>query len=138
MIIGSEACVPVLKPMLTKDEKSADWARYALEGIPGDAVDKALIRAAADTSGRARIGILNSLGNRKSKAAVKTLARFTKNRDKAVASAAIAALGQIGGDDATDAVAKRARTMSRTTRTWRAQVSISRTAKEQGRKFSMN
>jgi HEAT repeat protein len=106
MIIGSEACVPLLGPMLTKDEKSADWARYALEGIPGDAVDKALIKAAAGASGRARVGILNSLGNRKSKSAVKTLAGFTKDQDKAVASAAIAALGQIGGDDATDAVAK--------------------------------
>ncbi|NUM52125.1 MAG: HEAT repeat domain-containing protein [Candidatus Hydrogenedentes bacterium] len=106
MIIGSEASVPVLEPMLTKDEKSADWARYALECIDGEAVDKALIKAATQTSGRARAGILNSLGNRKSKSAVSTLASFTTNQDKAVASAAIAALGQIGGDDAAQAIAK--------------------------------
>lgn len=105
-IIGTDATVPVLEPMLTKDEKSADFARYALENIPGDAVDKALIKAATATSGRARIGIINSLGNRKSAAAVNTIAGFTTDSDKAVSSAAIAALGQIGGDAPTAAVAK--------------------------------
>lgn len=105
-IIGTEASVPVLEPMLTKDEKSADFARYTRENIPGDAVDKALIKAATATSGRARIGILNSLGNRKSTSAVNTIAGFTTDSDKSVSSAAIAALGQIGGDEATAAVAK--------------------------------
>lgn len=106
MIIGSEASVPVLEPMLTKDEQSADWARYALENIDSNAVDKALIKASAQTGGRARVGILNSLGNRRSEDSVKTLASFTTDQDAAVASAAIAALGQIGGDDATKAIAK--------------------------------
>ncbi len=53
-MIGSEASVPVLAPMLVKDEQSADWARYALEGISGEAVDKALLDALTSVSGRAR------------------------------------------------------------------------------------
>lgn len=105
-IIGSEASVPVLAPMLTRDEQSADWARYALEGIASKEVDDALLDAVTKTSGRARVGIINSLGVRKTEAAVPVLVTFSNDSDPAVASAAIAALGLIGGDEAAAAVAK--------------------------------
>ena len=40
-VAGTEASVPALASMLT-DEKNSDMARYALERIPGEAVDEAL------------------------------------------------------------------------------------------------
>jgi HEAT repeat protein len=103
-IIGSDAAVSVLAPMLTKDEPSADWARYALEGISGDAVDQALIAAAQTNSGRSKVGMINSLGTRRSKAAVPALTPLIRDGDEAVAKAAISALGRIGGDEAAQAV----------------------------------
>jgi len=106
MIIGTEASVPVLAPMLTKDEQSADWARYTLENIEGNAVDEVLIDALTKTDGRARVGIINSLGNRRSADALGALAALTGDTDETVASAAIASLGLIGGDEAAAAVAK--------------------------------
>src|SRR5262245_24979935 len=38
--IGTDASVPVLSPMLTRAE-TAEWARYALGAIPGEAVNEA-------------------------------------------------------------------------------------------------
>ncbi|GMU92775.1 MAG: hypothetical protein AMXMBFR4_18330 [Candidatus Hydrogenedentota bacterium] len=104
-IIGSDAAVPVLAPMLTKDEQSADWARYALEGIPGDAAEQALIAAAQKNSGRSKIGVINSLGTRRCRAAVPALTPMIRDDDESVARAAIFALGQIGGDEAARALA---------------------------------
>ena len=54
--MGSEASVPVLAGMLA-DPKTADMARYALERIPGAAVDRALRDALAKTPAKTRIGI---------------------------------------------------------------------------------
>jgi len=105
-IIGTEATVPVLAPMLVKDEQSADWARYTLENIPAKEVDAALLDALTKTEGRARIGIINTLGVRKTADAVGPLAAMAGDSDAAIASAAIASLGLIGGDDATATVAK--------------------------------
>lgn len=104
-IIGSDAAVPVLAPMLTKDEQSADWARYALEGIPGDAADQALIAAAQKNSGRSKIGMINSLGTRRSTAAVPALIPMMRGGDESAARAAVSALGQIGGEEAAKALA---------------------------------
>ncbi len=39
-------------------------ARYALERIPGEAVNKALLAALPKAEGKAKIGIVNSLGER--------------------------------------------------------------------------
>ncbi len=100
-LIGTEDAVPTLAPMLT-DEKYSDMARYALEQIPGDAVDKALRDALDKTGGKVAIGIINSLGERRDKQAVKQLAKLLSNNDKEIAAAATAALGKIAGDKAAD------------------------------------
>lgn len=112
-IIGSEAAVPVFAPMLTKDEQGTDWARYALEGIAGKAVDDAFLDALTKVNGRARVGLINSLGIRKTQAAVSVLGTLTGDKDEPVASAALASLGLIGGDEATISSRKPARTFPR-------------------------
>ena len=68
-IIGTEQSVPALAAMLT-DEKTADMARYALERIPAEAVDDALIESLGKTSGNVKVGIINTLGERRNPKAV--------------------------------------------------------------------
>jgi len=104
-IIGTEQSVPVLAPMLTNQEYS-DMARYALERIPGEAVDKALLGAMGKAEGKAKIGIVNSLGERGYKPAAGEIAKLVDNSDKVLAGAAISALGKIGGPDALKALDK--------------------------------
>lgn len=104
-IIGTEKSVPTLASMLTGEETS-DMARYALERIPGKAVDDALRKALARTSGKIKVGIVNSLGQRGDKKAVSGISGLLAGSDKALAGAAAAALGEIGGPDATKALAK--------------------------------
>lgn len=63
-LIGSEACVDALKPMLA-DAKKADWARYALEVIPGAKVDAALKEALGKLDGDAKTGLEGTIAARK-------------------------------------------------------------------------
>lgn len=103
-VIGTDKSVPVLGGMLT-DEKYSNIARYALEGIEGKAADKAFIKALGKTSGKVQIGIVNSLGARRSEDSVRALAKLLDSSDPMVAQAAAAALGHIGGPDAAKAIA---------------------------------
>ena len=103
-IIGSGESVPVLSKMLTGEETS-DMARYALERIPGTAVNDALRRALRQAKGKPKVGIINSLGQRRDKRAVRALGRLVGNSDKTVAAAAAAALGHIADSRATEALA---------------------------------
>ncbi|HPC17404.1 MAG TPA: HEAT repeat domain-containing protein [Candidatus Hydrogenedentes bacterium] len=102
-LFADESAVPVLAGMLGSKETS-DMARYALERIPGEAADKALLNALAGAKGMVKIGIVNSLGVRRCEAAVKALAPLATDKDKAVAEAALAALGRIGGEKAVNAL----------------------------------
>lgn len=104
-IIGTDQSVPVLGSMLT-DEKLSDMARYALERIPGQAADKALIAALAKAKGNAQIGIVNTLGERGCRAAASDIAKLTGSSDQLLAGAALSALGKIGGADAAAALRK--------------------------------
>ncbi|MDT8302396.1 MAG: ThuA domain-containing protein [Sedimentisphaerales bacterium] len=104
-IIGTGQSVSVLANMLT-DEETSDMARYALERIPGTAVDEALRGALRKANGKPKIGIINSLGQRRDRRAVRALGRLVGNQDKAVAAAAAAALGQIADSRATAALAE--------------------------------
>jgi len=104
-IIGTEQSVPALAKMLTNDEYS-DMARYALERMPGQAVDEALRDALAKTSGKTKVGIINTLGERKASSASAALSSLIYDSDKMVSEAAASALGKIGGSAATSALAK--------------------------------
>ena len=103
-IIGTEQSVEVLGGMLA-DEKTSDMARYALERIPGTAVDDALRGSLRKAKGNAKIGIVNSLGQRGDKKAVRPLSRMVTGKDEALAAAAAAALGRIATPQAAKALA---------------------------------
>ncbi|HNS18953.1 MAG TPA: ThuA domain-containing protein [Sedimentisphaerales bacterium] len=98
-IIGTSQSAPVLAGMLTSEEYS-DMARYALERIPGEAADKAFLEALPKAQGKAKTGIVNSLGERECVAAAPAIAQLVDNSDKVLAGAAISALGKIGGPEA--------------------------------------
>lgn len=104
-VVGTEASVPVLASMLT-DEKVSDIARYALERIPGAAVDDALRQALSKAKGNAKVGIINTLGVRGDKKAVEALAGLVTDTNDTIAVAAVAALGRIDDKSATEAIAK--------------------------------
>ncbi len=104
-VAGTEASVPVLASMLT-DEKVSDIARYALERIPGQAVDDALRNELAKAKGTAKIGIINTLGVRGDKKAVDAMSKLAGDSNETVAIAAVAALGRIDDRMATLEIAK--------------------------------
>jgi type 1 glutamine amidotransferase len=104
-IIGTEQSVPTLSKMLV-DKKLSDMARYALERIPGNAVNEALRAGLAETSGKTKVGIINSLGERRDARAVSALGKLISDSDEIVAEAAASALGKIRGSRATEILAK--------------------------------
>lgn len=105
-IIGTEKSVPTLGKMLT-DEATCDMARYALQQIPGPVVNKALRDALSKTSGKTKVGIINSLGERGDTKAVPALEKLIMfDSDTMVIEAAISALGKIAGPEATKALEK--------------------------------
>jgi hypothetical protein len=88
------------------DGETSDMARYALERIPGTSVNEALRSALRKANGKPKIGIINSLGQRRDRRAVRALSRLVVDSDKTVAIAAAAALGQIADSRATKALAE--------------------------------
>jgi HEAT repeat protein len=102
-IMGTDASVPVLQDMLMNDE-TADMARYALERIPSQDVEQALLAALEKTDGRTRIGMINSLGKRGSKKSVKSLSALLEKSDQLTIQAAASALGKIDGSEAAKAL----------------------------------
>lgn len=104
-VIGTEQSVPVLAKMLT-DEETSDMARFALERIPSADVDSALREALPKTSGKPKVGIINSLGQRRDKQAVGALSKLVNDSDETIANAAVAALGQIADEQATKALSE--------------------------------
>lgn len=97
-IMGTEQSVPTLEKML-RNKETSDIARYALERIPGDAVDAALVKALKKTKGTVKIGVINTIGERRIQSATKELGKLVTKKDADVAKAAAAALGKIGTDE---------------------------------------
>ncbi|MBN2019319.1 MAG: HEAT repeat domain-containing protein [Sedimentisphaerales bacterium] len=104
-VIGTEASVAALAPMLTND-KYSDMARYALERIPGEAAGEALREALGAVSGSAKIGIINSIGVRGDKKAVGLLSGVISDFNQMASISAVAALGRIDDPCAVEAIAK--------------------------------
>jgi len=94
-IMGTNMSVPTLAKML-RNKETADIARYALERIPGEAVDAELIKALKKTKGAVKIGVINSLGNRQVVSAAGVLQKALGDKNADIAGAAAAALGKIG------------------------------------------
>ena len=103
VVCGTKEAVPVLAPLLL-DKDLASWARIPLEAIPDPACDDALREAMGKTQGRLLIGVINSIGVRRDGKAVGALVQKLKDADVEVASAAAAALGRIGGEQAAQAL----------------------------------
>jgi HEAT repeat protein len=101
--MGSEASVPALVAMLG-DPKTADVGRYALERIPGAAVDRALRETLPKSSGRVRIGIVNTIGVRRDPGAVSALRSIALGAQADEASAALDALAHIADSAAASAI----------------------------------
>jgi HEAT repeat protein len=98
-LIGSAASLPVLEAMLLKPE-TTDPARYALERIQGDDVDRALLAALDKTQGDMKRGIVSTLGNRAAALAVPAMEKLVNGNNTALAGDAVKALGKIGTADA--------------------------------------
>lgn len=94
-LVGGEENVPALAALL-KDKELGEMARYALQPIPGKAVDAALIQALGECRDSMKAGIVNTLGMRRSVGASDVLEALTSHRDPEIAGAARAALARIG------------------------------------------
>ncbi|MCC7492458.1 MAG: HEAT repeat domain-containing protein [Fimbriimonadaceae bacterium] len=92
---GGEACVPAVAKLLG-DPQLSDPARFALERNPSAAAGAALLAALGSTTGGVRVGVINSLGDRREPTSVGALGKLLANPDVATAQAAVTALGQIG------------------------------------------
>ncbi|MCL4218712.1 MAG: hypothetical protein KJ052_17145 [Candidatus Hydrogenedentes bacterium] len=93
-LIGTAQCVPVLAGMLSDPELS-DRARFALEAIPDASVDEALRTTLDSTDGNQRVGIINTLGERRDQKAVSVLSEMRHSPDKVLTTAVEAALRKI-------------------------------------------
>ena len=104
-VIGGKDAVPALAVLLA-DEKLNHMARYALETIPDESAEAALLDALSRLNGRPLVGVIGSLGVRKDAQAVKPLSGLLGAVDPDVAQAAARALGSLGTDDAAEAIQK--------------------------------
>jgi HEAT repeat protein len=100
--IATEKQVPVLALLLLAQPGSpeagvADAARGTLQVIPGPAADAALLDALGKTSGTVKLGIVESLGERRDIQAVHALIPLLNDSNAVTAGAAAAALEKIGG-----------------------------------------
>ena len=98
-IIGTKESIPVLKTLLS-EEKTADIALYALQRIHDSAADRALRELLSDAPQNIKIGIINTIGERKDKNAVNDLGRLVYNTHLQTAQSAITALGKIADENA--------------------------------------
>jgi type 1 glutamine amidotransferase/HEAT repeat protein len=108
-LVGTEKQVPAIAKMLT-DEKLSDAARFALELIPSVKADESLRQALDKTSGKDRIGIINSIGKRRDSKAVKALGKLLSDSDRQSAEAAAGALAKVGDAWAVPLLAQKAAT----------------------------
>ncbi len=92
--IGTKDSVAPLAALLG-DEKLAHMARYALEPIPGPAVDDALRDALGKLKGRLLVGVIGSIGVRRDIKAVDPLCKRLDDQDGDVVQAAARALGSL-------------------------------------------
>ena len=100
-LFGDVSIVQVIAPLLEKKE-TANLARYALESLSGDAVDAAFVNALKNAKGEVAVGLINSLGQRRSAMAVDIIKPFVMGVDAEVANAAMIALGNIGDKKAAE------------------------------------
>jgi HEAT repeat protein len=92
--LATEKQVPVLASLLlaqpgSPEAEVADAARSALEVIPGAAADAALLEALGKTSGSVKLGIVESLGERRASQAVRVLIPLLNDSDAVMVRGAL-------------------------------------------------
>ncbi|MFN3648177.1 MAG: HEAT repeat domain-containing protein [Armatimonadota bacterium] len=102
-VVGSAASVPTLAKLLG-DPVLTPMACFALERIPSAEAERALIQALERAPVGARVELIQTLGHRGSRGAVPHLAPLLRDAEASVRSAAIVALGSIGGPSAAAAL----------------------------------
>ncbi|MDO4586551.1 MAG: HEAT repeat domain-containing protein [Planctomycetia bacterium] len=101
-VYGTEAAIPALVAMLPNERLNFD-ARFALEAIPGQAVDQALQKAALELRGKTGAGVIDSIGVRRDRTAIPILKSILENNpDALVQKAVYATLGFIGTQEAAE------------------------------------
>ena len=100
--IASKEQVPVLGSLLVAPPGSpqaevVDEARAVLEAMPDPAAETALLAALEKTTGAVKAGIVESLGNRRSRRAASILIPLLDSSDPAIVGSAASALGNICG-----------------------------------------
>lgn len=97
--IGKDESVPVLVKLMSADDAHLrDYARRALEKNPDSSATEALLKELASAQDAAwKIGLINSLGQRRAEEAVEPISAALDDSDPPVASAAATALANIGG-----------------------------------------
>lgn len=105
IIASSDQSVPALSAMLA-DETTADMARFTLEQLNSPAADQTLREALTQLRGRALLGLIGSVGQRRDAAAATTLEKLAAHEDTTIAQAAVRALGMIGSPQALAVLSK--------------------------------
>jgi len=82
---------------LLGDEALGDFARLALEAIPDREAESALRAGLGRLEGRALVGVVNSLGEKRDPASIDALLPLAASADRDLAAAAAAALAKIDG-----------------------------------------
>ncbi|AQT69278.1 Cytochrome c551/c552 [Anaerohalosphaera lusitana] len=98
-VYGTEDSAGVLAGLLDDDELG-DVARYALERIPGESVDKVLVGELEGASGDQAVGLITTIGRRGIEGALSSVAAKLGSSDQKVQAAALIAIGRIGNRDA--------------------------------------
>lgn len=104
--IGKAESVGLLAKLMSDEDKNTrDYARRALEKNPDASATEALLKelAGAEEAGW-KIGLMNSLGDRRASSAIKPLTQALSDSDPNVAKAAASALSRIGGQDSAQAL----------------------------------
>ncbi|MCR4412922.1 MAG: HEAT repeat domain-containing protein, partial [Thermoguttaceae bacterium] len=96
---GSERSAEALGALLNNPEL-ANFARLALQSIPGAKVDAVLREAVGKLDGDLKAGVVLTIGARADRQATPILAPLASDANPTVAEAALYALGQIGGPEA--------------------------------------
>jgi HEAT repeat protein len=104
-LVAGEKSIPALQALLF-DPALSDPARNVLEKIPGPAAEKVLLDALEKASGTMKTGLMASLGARKSPAAVTALVKYLEGSAMEFVKTAAMALGQVGGRQAAEPLAK--------------------------------
>ena len=92
-VYGTDAAIPALVALLPNEKQNFN-ARFALEAMPSEAVDAALLKAAKELKGTCLVGVIDTIGVRGKADSFATLKEIAEaNDDPAVQRAIYAACG---------------------------------------------